>query len=135
MQKRRMQLLFLSLISSLFFFCKTNNVHHKGQENKEIITFESKEKTTVIYNENKSKILILNYTTNKSPVITFKYQVVDATTKEELKKGVFIGEKIEWLDNTTLKCTPHIGMIQKQDDVILKDSTTKNTQYIIIKID
>lgn len=135
MKRKLLITLSLMFVFSLSFFCKTSNMNHKNQQKKENITLGSKEKTTEVYNENKSKILILNYTTDKSPVITFKYQVIDVKTAKELKKGVFIGEKIEWLDNTTLKCTPHIGMIQKQNNIILKDNTTKNTQYTIIKID
>lgn len=134
MQKKTLQFLFLTLASSILFFCKTNTVDNKNLDNKEAITLDNRVKRTLTYNENKTKILILNYTVNKSPVITFNYQVIDAKTKKEIKKGVFIGQKIEWLDNLTLKGTPHIGMIQKQGDEVFKDNVIIKTEYITIKL-
>ncbi|WP_405609957.1 hypothetical protein [Polaribacter sp. Asnod1-A03] len=133
---KKTELFFIAIFSIFIFSCKTNDVHNQGKKNNEKIILENNEKEVEISNEEKSKILILRYTVNKSPVITFNYQVIDAKTKEELKKGVFVGTKLEWLDNTTLKATPHIGIIQKENDEILDDSKAKNkqNQYIIIKI-
>ncbi|WP_166383603.1 hypothetical protein [Polaribacter sp. 11A2H] len=107
----------------------------QNTKNNQIITFQDKEITDKVYNQDKSKVLMLQYTSTKNPVITFKYQVVDVKTNKELKKGVFTGEKMEWLDNTTLKCTPHIGMVQKQSDEVLLESVPTKKKYIFIKID
>ncbi len=135
MLNKTIQLFFLMLVSSLFFFCKSNNVSKQNTKNNQIITFQDKEITDKVYNQDKSKVLMLQYTSTKNPVITFKYQVVDVKTNKELKKGVFTGEKMEWLDNTTLKCTPHIGMVQKQSDEVLLESVPTKKKYIFIKID
>lgn len=135
MQKKILQLIFLVMISSLLLFCKSKKVNDDKMNDKDKITITSKENTTKIYSEDKSKILILNFTTNTNPIITYNYKVIDAKTKLELKKGVFVGEKIEWLDNTSLKCTPHIGMIEKESNQVLEGNKSDNTQYIIIKID
>lgn len=135
MQKKTLQLIFLVMISSLLLFCKSKKVNDDKMNDKDKITITSKENTTKIYSEDKSKILILNFTTNTNPIITYNYKVIDAKTKLELKKGVFVGEKIEWLDNTSLKCTPHIGMIEKESNQVLEGNKSDNTQYIIIKID
>ncbi len=135
MLNKTIQLFFLMLVSSLFFFCKSNNVSKQNTKNNQIITFQDKEITDKVYNQDKSKVLMLQYTSTKNPVITFKYQVVDVKTNKELKKGIFTGEKMEWLDNTTLKCTPHIGMVQKQSDEVLLESVPTKKKYIFIKID
>lgn len=127
MLRKTFQLSFLIIVSSVFILCKTKKV-------KDEITFTSKEKTAEIHSEDKSKILILNYVLDKNPVITFNYQVIEAKTKEELLKGVFVGEKIEWLDNTSLKCKHHVGMIQKDNDQILEENKNDGAQYTIIKI-
>jgi hypothetical protein len=134
MFKKIILLLFLVLFSSLFFFCKTNIVQKKEETKKEEITFQEKQTVEEKYNQDKSKLLILNYVLNKNPVITFKYKVIDAQTKKELKKGVFTGQSISWLDKTTLKCMPHVGMIQKEDDLILDGEKKKTPTYITIKI-
>lgn len=126
---------FLILVSSLFFFCKSNNVNKQNTKNNQIITFQDKEITDKIYNQDKSKVLILQYTSTKSPVITFKYQVVDVKTNKELKKGVFTGEKMEWLDKNTLKCKPYTGMIKKESDEIITESIPTKQKYVFIKID
>ncbi|MFT5256671.1 MAG: hypothetical protein ACI8VJ_000563 [Polaribacter sp.] len=126
--------LFLVIFSSLFFFCKTNIVLKKEEIKNEEITFQEKQTVDEKYNQDKSKLLILSSISNKNPVITFNYRVIDTQTKKELKKGVFIGQSISWLDKTTLKCMPYVGMIQKEDDLIL-DGEKKNTPtYITIKI-
>jgi hypothetical protein len=135
MLNKTIQLFFLMLVSSLFFFCKSNNVSKQNTKNNQIITFQDKEITDKVYNQDKSKVLILQYTSTKNPAITFDYQVVDVETNKELKKGIFTGEKMEWLDNTTLKCTPHIGMVQKQSDEVLLESIPTKKKYIFIKID
>lgn len=127
MLRKTFQLSFLIIVSSVFILCKTKKV-------KDEITFTSKEKTDEIHSEDKSKILILNYVLDKNPVITFNYQVIEAKTKEELLKGVFVGEKIEWLDNTSLKCKHYVGMIQKDNDQILEENKNDGAQYTIIKI-
>ncbi|PQJ68983.1 hypothetical protein [Polaribacter butkevichii] len=108
---------------------------NNSKKKDEIITFESHKIVKEIYNQNKSKLLILKYVEGKSPVITFNYQVIDVKTKRELKKGVFTGEKMEWLDESSLKCTPYIGIIEKENDVIIEENTPTKKRYITIKID
>lgn len=127
-------LIILTIISSLFVFCKTKKVDEYNVDQKDIITLGSKKTTEKIYNNDKSKLLILEYTLNKNPIITYNYSVINAKTKEELKKGVFTGEKIEWLNNDTLKCTPYVGMIKKENDQVLEKGKDQKINYITIKI-
>jgi len=135
MFKKGIPILFLSLISSMFFFCKTANVDKKTTKTETVLSFEMKEITKELYNQEKSMLLILKYSTAKSPIITFKFTVIDIETKKELKKGTFIGKSIDWLDNSNLKCTPHIGMVQKDDHKELLNGKKQQQQnYTIIKI-
>jgi hypothetical protein len=127
-------LITLTIISSLFVFCKTKKVDEHNVGQKDIITSGSKKTTEKIYNSDKSKLLILEYTLNKNPVITYNYSVINSKTKEELKKGVFTGDRIEWLDNNTLKCMTYIGMIKKENDLVLEEGKNQKKNYITIKI-
>jgi hypothetical protein len=134
MFKKTVQLFFLILFSGVFFFCKSNDIHEKNKDNQ--LTFIESKITKEVYNQDKSKLLMLSYVTNKSPVIRYTFKVVDSKTKKVLKKGVFAGEKIEWLGATTLKCTKYVGMIQKKEDHILSPGTKNKTaiNYSIINI-
>tara|TARA_B110000902_G_scaffold249687_1_gene308108 strand:- start:196 stop:603 length:408 start_codon:yes stop_codon:yes gene_type:complete len=133
--KRNLLILALSIfIFNVLVFCKAKDVNDHNVEKIKIII--SKETTDKIFSFDKTKILILTYKMDKSPIIKFNYQVIDTDTKKELKKGVFVGEKMEWLDATTLKCTKHVGMIQKEDDQILSPETKNKIiiNYSIINI-
>ncbi len=127
-------LLVFTIICSLFIFCKTKKVNETNMPEKKLTTTNKKLTTEKIYNFDKSKLLILNYIVDKNPIINYSYTVIDVKTKKELKKGVFTGDKIEWLDNNTLKCTPHIGMKALEDEKPLKDIDKKKVNYITIKI-
>lgn len=116
-----------------FFNCKTKKVNEKNMQNNEIITYSSEETTDKIYNLNKTKLLILKYKINKSPIINYSYQVIDVKTKKELKKGVFTGEKIEWLDNNTLRCKPYVG-VEVDNNELLEGNKKRKIDYIKIKI-
>ena len=65
MLNKTIQLFFLMLVSSLFFFCKSNNVSKQNTKNNQIITFQDKEITDKVYNQDKSKVLMLQYTSTK----------------------------------------------------------------------
>ena len=124
MYNKKSLIICIIIISSLFTFCKTKKVKDSSMDNQE----------EIIFNANKSMMLILDYTLGKNPIITYSYQVIDAKTKKELKKGVFTGDKIEWLDNNTLKCTPYIGMTIRENDQVIEGSKNENVKYITIKI-
>ena len=133
--KRNLLILALSIfIFNVLVFCKAKDVNDHNVEKIKITI--SKETTDKIFSFDKTKVLILTYKIDKSPIIKFNYQVIDTDTKKELKKGVFVGEKMEWLDATTLKCTKHVGMIQKEDDQILSPETKNKIiiNYSIINI-
>ncbi|ARV06872.1 hypothetical protein BTO04_09335 [Polaribacter sp. SA4-10] len=133
MIKKTLQLFFLILVSGLFFFCKSNDIHEKKKDNQ--LTFIESEITKEVYNQDKSKILILNYVIHRSPVITYNFKVVDSKSKKVLKKGVFVGSKIEWKDNSTLKCFLHKGIVQKENEAFSDRKNSKpNIDYIIIQI-
>jgi hypothetical protein len=134
MYNKKSLIICIIIISSLFTFCKTKKVKDSSMDNQEEIIFNTKKTTDNIYNANKSMMLILDYTLGKNPIITYSYQVIDAKTKKELKKGVFTGDKIEWLDNNTLKCTPYIGMTIRENDQVIEGSKNENVKYITIKI-
>jgi hypothetical protein len=107
----------------------------KNTEDTNKITFLSKDVVKEIYNQDKTLLLILKYKVDGNLPTTFNYKVIDVKTKEEKKEGIFIGSKIEWQDNKSLKCTKHIGMVKKDDENLLtgeKTETTKN--YIVITI-
>ena len=134
MYNKKMIIIFTIIISCLFTFCKTKKVKDSSMDNQEEIIFTTKKTTDSIYNANKSKILILEYTRGKNPIITYSYRVIDAKTKKEFKKGIFTGDKIEWLDNNTLKCTPYIGMAIKESDQVIEGTKNEKVKYITIKI-
>ena len=131
MHKKYILTLITIIVLSSFINCKSKKI-----EKKEEIIFQEKQTVDEKYNQDKSKLLMLSYVTHKSPVISYNFKVVDSKTKKVLKKGVFVGEKIEWLDATTLKCTKHVGMIQKEDDQILSPETKNKIiiNYSIINI-
>ena len=134
MYNKKMIIIFTIIISCLFAFCKTKKVKDSSMDNQEEIIFTIKKTTDSIYNANKSKILILEYTLDKNPIVTYSYRVIDAKTKKEFKKGIFTGDKIEWLDNNTLKCTPYIGMAIKESDQVIEGTKNEKVKYITIKI-
>jgi hypothetical protein len=133
----RKSIIIVSLVvySSLFFFCKSNTSNKEVPKKNTVVTFKEQEVTTQIYNDDKSMLLVLNYVIEKSPIITYSYKVIDLKTREELKKGVFIGQKIEWLDRSSLKCIHHVGMVRKEDDqLLLTGKDRSNMNYTVIKI-
>ena len=105
-------------------------MNKEEQENK--ITFQSKDVTKELYNQDKTLLLILKYKADGNLPTTFNYKVIDVKTKEKKKEGVFIGSKIEWQDNTSLKCFVHKGIIQKED--LLDSEKNNSNNYIIIEI-
>lgn len=130
--KSKKMFISLILVSNLFVFCKSKSINENNLDDKKLVTYTNKKVTDKIFNDDKSKLLILEYEFNKNPVINFNYLVLDSKTNEELKKGVFAGSKIEWLNNNTLKCTPYIGMISLEDEKSTGDKSKAN--YITIKI-
>lgn len=135
MLKKPLQILSLVIIFSSFLFCKTKKIND-DMDNKDKITFTNKEKTTQVYSQNKSKVLVLNYVLSKNPVITYNYKVIDAKTKEELISGAFSGIKMEWNDNESIKGYKYVGMAEGHGDEILtrgKKIQNKNITVIQIK--
>jgi hypothetical protein len=130
--KRNLLILALSIfIFNVLVFCKAKDVNDHNVEKIKIII--SKETTDKIFSFDKTKVLILTYKIDKSPIIKFNYQVIDTDTKKELKKGVFTGVKIEWLDNNALKCEPYVG-IEVENSKLFKRNIKKQINYITIKI-
>ena len=129
---------YYSCLFSLLLFgllsCKSINLDAKKQIKETVISFKQKEITREVYNQDKSMLLILKYTTLKSWPITFNYLVKDVRTSKELKKGTFSGEKIEWFNTLSLKCYHHIGMVKKDNNQELLNEMSKQKTYSIIKI-
>ena len=132
--KKILIILVLSIfIFNVLVFCKAKDVNGHSVENNKIKIIKSKETTDKIFSFDKTKVLILTYKIDKSPIIKFNYQVIDTDTKKELKKGVFTGVKIEWLDNNALKCEPYVG-IEVENSKLFKRNIKKQINYITIKI-
>ncbi|PQB08142.1 hypothetical protein BST83_14065 [Polaribacter filamentus] len=122
-----------SLFLSFFLSCKSKSLHKIEEENK--IIFKEREVVKEIYNQKKTLLLILKHNADGNLPITFHYKVIDVKTKKEKKEGVFIGSKIEWQDNTSLKCFAHVGMIRKEDYNFSEKTKKKpSTNYTIIEI-
>jgi hypothetical protein len=132
MHKKYILTLIIIIVLSTFINCRSKKIDKKEA----VITFQIKENIKETYNKNKTLLLILRSKADGNLPITFNYKVVDSKMKKVLKKGIFVGEKMEWLDAKRLKCTKHVGMIQKEDDQILSQETKKKTatNYNIIDI-
>ncbi|WP_439132056.1 hypothetical protein [Polaribacter sp.] len=128
------KLLVFTIICCSFIFCKTKKVNETNMQENKLTTTNKKITTDKVYNFDKSKVLILKYIVDKNPIIKYNYKVIDVKTQKELKEGVFTGDKIEWLDNNTLKCTPYVGMVKKDDDRVLENTTKNNVNFITIKV-
>lgn len=128
MQHKYLFITIILIVIVSFFNCKTKKVNEKNMNNQEINAGSNKEVTEEIFNADKTKLLILKYELIKNPIIKYSYQVMDVKSNKELKKGVFAGEKIEWLDNNTLRCRPYVGMVKANNDI-------DEINYIIIKVD
>jgi hypothetical protein len=138
MLKPPIKIVSLIVLFNLFLGCtsipKASISSRETSKDTPFVTFKKKEVTTQMYNDDTSMLLILKYTAAMTPVIMYRYEVVDVKTKEQLKKGVFRGKKVEWFDNFSLKCTHHVGMIQKEENPLLLEHHRNNTNYTIIKI-
>jgi hypothetical protein len=98
-------------------------------KNENPIIVNSKQITKEILSPDKSKELILSYVQDINPRITFNYRVLDVKTNKEIYKGTFIGLKLEWYDNSSLKGYLYQGMETNDED----KKSSKN--YNIIKIE
>lgn len=128
--KNKFQVLFLIFILS-FGSCKTQKVSELSVNKKQEIGFKAKKITKEIYNQDNTKLLILNYLLERSPIITFHYEVMDTKTQKELRKGVFVGTNMGWLDASTLKCTHHVGIVKKDRP---PETVPENKNYSTIRI-
>ena len=129
------KVIFFSFFAMLILMnCKSKKIEGQNSENQEIIIKTDKDVVERIYSPDKSMILILNYTQTSNPIIKYSYQIVSKDSKKLLKEGTFLGEKLEWLDNQTLKATPYIGMDTKVSDETLLNGGGKKVNYIQIKI-
>lgn len=127
MNNQNIKIFLLVLVSIFILNCKSIM---KKENN---ITFQLKETTEKLYNNDKTLLLILTYKIDGNLPITFNYKVIDVKTKIEKKAGVFTGTKIVWQDNLSLKCTKYIGMVENENEDPLKQiKKTKN--YIIINL-
>ena len=113
----------LAIIS--FFNCKTKNI--KDTENKEIV-MQYKNILKEILSPDKSKILILEYVDKMEIPILFKYKVLDSTSKKELISGIFLGVKMEWEDDASIKAHSYIAIVEK-------DNQNSEKLYKIIKVE
>lgn len=127
------QFLTLIFLVSTISNCKSKDLKNTKEETK--TTFLAKNTSEEIYNPNKSLLLILNYNIDGNLPTTFNYEVMDVKTKIQKKKGVFVGTKMQWLDNTSLKCHLYVGMIQQEPDEYSETNDDNSTKdYTIIKI-
>ena len=92
------------------------------------IVINSKQVTKELLSMDKSKILVLIFIEDINPQKNFTYTVLDAKTKKEVLKGAFLGIKMEWNDNFSIKGYLYQGIVTSENNE--KDSN----QYKIIKI-
>lgn len=126
---RKLNILIFVMLSTFYASCKSKNINDEN-----VIKTDQLKKVDRIFNNDKSMVLILDYEITNNPIITYNYKVINSTTKRELKKGVFTGESIEWLNNNTLKCIPSVGMVREEADQVLNEKIDKKVEYITIKI-
>lgn len=135
MIKNSLKISLFVILFPFFSSCKTSNhTQHKKDTVVNTLTIIEKNNSTEIFNQEKTKLLILNYKVKMSPIITYYYKVIDFETKKELKNGVFMGTDLNWLDNSTLKGTPYIGMVRKESLESLSNDTKKNASFTKIPI-
>ncbi|MEO9571090.1 MAG: hypothetical protein ABJH82_09605 [Polaribacter sp.] len=108
-------------------------MHKKNQEEEKLVTFQEEKVIKKVYNQEKTLLLVLEYKVDGNLPTIFKYKVIDVKTKEVKKEGIFVGVKIEWYDNESLRCFVHKGIIEKTDNDLSKEKEVRN-DYIIIKI-
>ena len=114
--------------------CKSSSIDANRKTVKPTISFEEKELIKEIYSKDRSKLLILKYVAVKSPTTTYHYTVKELPSGKELKKGTFVGTKMEWSDANTLKGYLHVGMVKKEEDLDLIKERNPNMKFILIKI-
>lgn len=114
------------------FSCKTKKME---VEKKKDITF--KENTVIkkeVYNFDKTMVLVMEYTATKEPFKTINYQVLDSKNKEVKKKDTFLGTKMEWYTNNSLKAYIYRGTVKKDDTSLLDSKDNENDNFKIITI-
>jgi hypothetical protein len=101
------------------------------KENQVIIT--SKSVTTELRSPDKSMTLIMAYEDDINPQKTFVYKVINSKTKEEVANGTFVGTKMEWIDNSSIKGYLYQGMI-KNEKASLDSADAASDNFKIIKL-
>ena len=112
------------IVIALFFNCKSKKMNLKGIPIEQNLKKVSKE----ILSPDKSKKLILSYMEDLNARKEFNYIVLNSKTKKELIRGSFIGLKMEWNNNKSIKGYLFQGIVRENYSV--DDSNT----YKIIQI-
>ncbi|MEO9570700.1 MAG: hypothetical protein ABJH82_12895 [Polaribacter sp.] len=133
MKNKLIKLLLFFFFFSFFFNCKSKNVNQI--EDKNNITFLSTDIIKTLYNQDKSLLLIIKYKEDGNIPTTFNYKVKNIKSNKIVKEGLFIGRKIEWYDNSSLKCIEHVGIIREENSRLSTIENSKKTKnYTIVKI-
>jgi len=112
------------IVIALFFNCKSKKMNLKEIPIEQNLKKVSKE----ILSPDKSKKLILSYMEDLNARKEFNYIVLNSKTKKELIRGSFIGLKMEWNNNKSIKGYLFQGIVRENYSV--DDSNT----YKIIQI-
>lgn len=129
MQKKKSIIPILLLITLCMFNCKSKKMDKKENP----IIHESADVSKELYSPNKTMILTLNFKEDINPQKTFNYKVTKVKTKEEIIKGTFVGIKMEWLTNSTIKGYLFKGMIKNEKESN-NSGNADSDNYKIIKV-
>lgn len=132
MKSKLLQISLPVFLIIIMFSCKSKDVSKTNKE--PIITFNNKEIKEEIYNQEKSLLLVLNYTQDINPQKSINYKVLSTKTKEVIKQGTFVGLKLEWFTNNQLKGHLYQGMIEKESDNPLNQTTSTEKNFTLIDI-
>ena len=122
--------LFMFVLLTAMLSCKSKEVATKKENYN--LTPQTKIIKKKTYNQDKSMLLVTRYKDDINPRKKINYKVLDSKSKKTLKKGIFIGMKLEWFTVNQLKGHKYVGMVQQQNDEDLLDDSKNGIKNIIV---
>ena len=122
--------LFMFVLLTAMLSCKSKEVATKKENYN--LTPQTKIIKKKTYNQDKSMLLVTRYKDDINPRKKINYKVLDSKSKKTLKKGIFIGMKLEWFTVNQLQGHKYVGMVQQQNDEDLLDDSKNGIKNIIV---
>lgn len=122
--------LFMFVLLTAMLSCKSKEVATKKENYN--LTPQTKIIKKKTYNQDKSMLLVTRYKDDVNPRKKINYKVLDSKSKKTLKKGIFIGMKLEWFTVNQLQGHKYVGMVQQQNDEDLLDDSKNGIKNIIV---